>query len=117
MFRSITFWTAKLRSGGLRNGAGAARPQPCAHSVISATKSATGHLLGAAGAIEAVLAILALRDQMAPPTRNLKTPIAAAAGLELSGPQPRPSATDMALSNSLGFGGVNTALLFRRPFG
>jgi len=85
--------------------------------VISATKSATGHLLGAAGAIEAVFAILALRDQMAPPNRNLKTPLAAASGLELCGPQPRPIATDMALSNSLGFGGVNTALLFRRPFG
>lgn len=81
---------------------------------ISATKAATGHLLGAAGGLEAIFATLALRDQIAPPTRNLTDPDPAATGLDLVGPEPRRIATDFALSNGFGFGGVNASLLLRR---
>ncbi|MGA0603890.1 beta-ketoacyl-ACP synthase [Caulobacter sp. KR2-114] len=83
--------------------------------VVSATKSAKGHLLGAAGALEAIFCILALSDQLAPPILNLQTPITAAAGLNLAGPGATRLATDFAVSNSLGFGGVNTSLVFGRP--
>ncbi len=81
---------------------------------ISATKSATGHLLGAAGGIEAIFTALALRDQIAPPTRNLTDPDPAAQGFDLVGPSPRSIQTDFALSNGFGFGGVNASLLLRR---
>lgn len=81
---------------------------------ISSTKSATGHLLGAAGALEAAFSILALRDGMLPPTLNLTDPDPAAAGLDLIGPQARPAAVDYALSNGFGFGGVNACVIFRR---
>lgn len=81
---------------------------------ISATKSATGHLLGAAGGLEAIFTALALRDQIAPPTRNLTDPDPAAEGLDLIGPQARMIETDYALSNGFGFGGVNASLLLRR---
>ncbi|GLS85483.1 3-oxoacyl-[acyl-carrier-protein] synthase 2 [Cypionkella aquatica] len=81
---------------------------------ISATKSATGHLLGAAGGLEAIFTALALRDQIAPPTRNLSHPDPAAAGLDLVGPTARPIATDYAISNGFGFGGVNASLVLRR---
>lgn len=82
---------------------------------ISATKSATGHLLGAAGGLEAIFTVLALRDQTAPPTLNLADPDPAAEGLDLVGPEPRALATDYAISNGFGFGGVNASVLFRRP--
>lgn len=81
---------------------------------ISATKSATGHLLGAAGGLEAIFTALALRDQIAPPTRNLTDPDPAAAGLDLVGPSARSLQTDYALSNGFGFGGVNASLALRR---
>ena len=81
---------------------------------ISATKSATGHLLGAAGGIGAIFAILALRDQIAPPTLNLTQPDPAAEGLDLVGMTARDISTDHALCNGFGFGGVNASLLFRR---
>jgi 3-oxoacyl-[acyl-carrier-protein] synthase II len=81
---------------------------------ISATKSATGHLLGAAGGVEAIFTIQALRDQMAPPTLNLNEPVAEAAGLDIVAGAPRPLQTEYALSNGFGFGGVNASLLFRR---
>lgn len=81
---------------------------------ISATKSATGHLLGAAGGLEAIFTALALRDQIAPPTRNLIDPDPAAAGLDLVGPEARSMQTDFALSNGFGFGGVNASLALRR---
>ncbi len=81
---------------------------------ISATKSATGHLLGAAGGLEAIFTALALRDQIAPPTRNLTDPDPAAAGLDLVGPEARSLQTDFALSNGFGFGGVNASLALRR---
>ncbi len=82
---------------------------------ISATKSATGHLLGAAGALEAVFTILALRDQIAPPTLNLTTPDPRAEGLDLVGPAARQVAMRYALSNGFGFGGVNASVVFGRP--
>jgi len=81
---------------------------------ISATKSATGHLLGAAGGIEAIFTVLALRDQVAPPTLNLEAPDPAAAGLDLVGPAARPLPMEHALSNGFGFGGVNASVVFRR---
>lgn len=81
---------------------------------ISATKSATGHLLGAAGGLEAIFTALALRDQIAPPTRNLADPDPAAEGLDLVGPDARTIQTDYALSNGFGFGGVNASLALRR---
>jgi len=81
---------------------------------ITSTKSATGHLLGAAGGIEAIFTVLALRDQIAPPTLNLQTPDEAADGLDLVGPTARRVAMTHALSNGFGFGGVNASALFRR---
>jgi len=84
---------------------------------ISATKSATGHLLGAAGGLEAVFTVLALRDQVAPPTLNLENPDEAAQGLDLVGPEARKLVFDYALSNGFGFGGVNASVLFKRWVG
>ncbi len=81
---------------------------------ISATKSATGHMLGAAGGVEAIFTVMALRDQMLPPTRNLTEPDLLAEGLDLVGPTARPWAFDYAISNGFGFGGVNASLIFRR---
>jgi 3-oxoacyl-[acyl-carrier-protein] synthase II len=81
---------------------------------ISATKSATGHLLGAAGGVEAIFTVLALRDQVAPPTLNLENPDEAATGLDLVALEARKAAFDFALSNGFGFGGVNASVLFQR---
>ncbi|GAB3117181.1 beta-ketoacyl-ACP synthase II [Novispirillum itersonii] len=81
---------------------------------VASTKSATGHLLGAAGGIEAIFTVLALRDQIAPMTLNLTTPDPAAEGLDLVQGAARPMAIDYALSNGFGFGGVNASVLFRR---
>ena len=81
---------------------------------VSATKSATGHLLGAAGGLEAIFAILALRDQIAPPTLNLSDPDAAASGIDLVALQARPIRTEHAISNGFGFGGVNASIVLRR---
>lgn len=81
---------------------------------VSATKSATGHLLGAAGGLEAIFTVLALRDQIAPPTLNLDNPDAAADGLDLVGGQARAMKMEHALSNGFGFGGVNASIIFRR---
>jgi 3-oxoacyl-[acyl-carrier-protein] synthase II len=80
---------------------------------ISATKSITGHLLGAAGAVEAIFAILALRDQVAPPTINLDNPDPRC-DLDYVPNVARPMSIDVALSNSFGFGGTNGSLVFRR---
>ena len=81
---------------------------------ITANKSMLGHTLGAAGAIEAIVTILAIRDGCVPPTINLRRPDPDADGLDLT-PNSRPRATSRsALSNSFGFGGQNTALVFRR---
>lgn len=86
-----------------------------AHPVaITSTKSATGHLLGAAGGIEAIFTIQALRDQVVPPTLNLHHPDEEAAGLNLVALQARPQKMRYALSNGFGFGGVNASLLLKR---
>lgn len=81
---------------------------------ISSTKSAIGHLLGAAGGIEAIFTVLSLRDQIAPATLNLEHPDEAAHGLDLVRGAARPLAIEYALSNGFGFGGVNASVLFRR---
>jgi 3-oxoacyl-[acyl-carrier-protein] synthase II len=81
---------------------------------VSATKSATGHLLGAAGGVEAIFTVLALRDQMAPPTLNLVQPDPAADGVDIVAGAARRISTDYAISNGFGFGGVNASLVFGR---
>ena len=81
---------------------------------ITSTKSATGHLLGAAGGIEAIFTIQALRDQVVPPTLNLHHPDEDAAGMNLVALQARPQKMRYALSNGFGFGGVNASLLLKR---
>jgi 3-oxoacyl-[acyl-carrier-protein] synthase II len=84
------------------------------HVVVSATKGCTGHLLGAAGAVEAIATLLALRDRLAPPTRNLDDPDDAV-DLDVARLDPRPlrSGPLAAASNSFGFGGHNVSLAFR----
>jgi len=81
---------------------------------VSATKSMTGHLLGAAGALESVFTIMALRDRLAPPTINLDS-MDPAVHLDVvhGGPRPLPDGDLVALNNSFGFGGHNVALAFR----
>ncbi|WP_448044279.1 beta-ketoacyl-ACP synthase II [Bradyrhizobium liaoningense] len=81
---------------------------------VSATKSATGHLLGAAGGLEAIFTILALRDQTAPPTLNLDHPDPASDGIDIVADKPRPMTMQHAISNGFGFGGVNASVIFRR---
>jgi 3-oxoacyl-[acyl-carrier-protein] synthase II len=80
-----------------------------AKATMSSTKSATGHLLGAAGAIEAIFAILAIRDQVAPPTINLDNP-AVETPLDLAPNVKRERKVDIVMSNSFGFGGTNASL-------
>jgi beta-ketoacyl-acyl-carrier-protein synthase II len=81
---------------------------------VSSTKSMTGHLLGAAGGIEAIYAVLALRDQVAPPTINQFTPDPDC-DLDYVPNEARPMKIEVVLSNSFGFGGTNGTLVFRRP--
>ena len=80
---------------------------------MSSTKSAIGHLLGAAGAVEAIYSILAIRDQVTPPTRNLDNP-SVETSIDLVPHKARKRKIDVALSNSFGFGGTNASLLLRR---
>jgi len=80
---------------------------------MSSTKSAIGHLLGAAGAAEAIFSILAIRDNVAPPTINLDNP-ERETPIDLVPHKPRERQIDIALSNSFGFGGTNASLVFRR---
>ncbi len=82
--------------------------------LVSSTKSMTGHLLGGAGALEAGISILALRDQILPPTINLVTQDPATVSMDFIPNKARKVQTEYALSNSFGFGGTNGALLFRR---
>ncbi len=81
--------------------------------MVSSTKSMTGHLLGAAGAIEAIFSILALRDQIVPPTINLDEPDEGC-DLDYVPNQSRKSELNTVLSNSFGFGGTNASLVFER---
>jgi 3-oxoacyl-[acyl-carrier-protein] synthase II len=80
---------------------------------MSSTKSSIGHLLGAAGAVEAIYTILAMRDQIAPPTLNLDNPSVETA-IDLVPHKARKREINVALSNSFGFGGTNASLIFRR---
>jgi 3-oxoacyl-[acyl-carrier-protein] synthase II len=80
---------------------------------MSSTKSSFGHLLGAAGAVEAIFAILAIRDRVAPPTLNLDSPSVETA-IDLVPHHARRRDIDVVLSNSFGFGGTNASLIFRR---
>ena len=79
---------------------------------MSSTKSATGHLLGAAGAIEAIFSILAIRDGVAPPTLNLHEPSHPSA-IDRVANEAQPRKIEVALSNSFGFGGTNASILFK----
>lgn len=81
---------------------------------MSSTKSAIGHLLGAAGAIEAAFSILAIRDQVAPPTLNLEDPSEGTEGIDLVPLVAKSRKIDTVLSNSFGFGGTNASLILRR---
>ncbi len=80
---------------------------------MSSTKSSIGHLLGAAGAAEAIFSILAIRDKVAPPTINLDNP-SVETPIDLVPNKPREREIDVVLSNSFGFGGTNASLVFRR---
>ena len=81
---------------------------------VTANKSMLGHTLGAAGAIEAIATIMSCRTGIVPPTINLEVPDAAAAGLDLTPNVARRREIDVAVSNSFGFGGQNSALVIRR---
>lgn len=84
-----------------------------ARVTMSSTKSAIGHLLGAAGAVEAIFCVLAMRDNVAPPTINLDTP-AVETTVDLAPNAKRERQIDVALSNSFGFGGTNASLVLRK---
>jgi 3-oxoacyl-[acyl-carrier-protein] synthase II len=81
---------------------------------MSSTKSSIGHLLGAAGAVEAIFSVLAIRDGIAPPTLNLENPSMQTA-IDLVPQHAKQHPIEVALSNSFGFGGTNASLVFRRP--
>ncbi|HLZ76393.1 beta-ketoacyl-ACP synthase II [Phenylobacterium sp.] len=83
------------------------------NATMSSTKSATGHLLGAAGAIEAAFSVLAIRDQIAPPTINLDNP-SVETEIDLVPHKAKPMKIDVALSNSFGFGGTNASVVFKK---
>jgi 3-oxoacyl-[acyl-carrier-protein] synthase II len=82
---------------------------------MSSTKSAVGHLLGAAGAVEAVFSILAMRDNVVPPTLNLTDPSDECVGIDLVPLHARERPVNAVLSNSFGFGGTNASLIFSNP--
>ncbi|MFI4975845.1 MAG: beta-ketoacyl-ACP synthase II [Caulobacterales bacterium] len=87
--------------------------QAAGKTAMSSTKSAIGHLLGAAGAVEAAFSVLAIRDQIAPPTINLDNPSVDTA-LDLVPKVAKPMKIDVALSNSFGFGGTNASVVFKK---
>ena len=80
---------------------------------MSSTKSAIGHLLGGAGAVETIFCILALRDQIVPPTLNLDNPDEGTIGVDLVPHVARKRTVRAALNNSFGFGGTNAALIIK----
>jgi 3-oxoacyl-[acyl-carrier-protein] synthase II len=90
--------------------------EAAATATMSSTKSSIGHLLGAAGAVEAIFCVLAMRDQVAPPTINLDNP-AVTPKLDLAPHRARRRRIDVALSNSFGFGGTNASLVLGRVSG
>jgi 3-oxoacyl-[acyl-carrier-protein] synthase II len=81
---------------------------------MSSTKSAIGHLLGGAGAVESIFCILAMRDQVAPPTLNLDNPSAGCEGVDLVPHKAKPRPIKAVLNNSFGFGGTNASLVFKQ---
>ena len=81
-------------------------------TAMSSTKSSIGHLLGAAGAVEAAFSVLALRDQIAPPTINLENP-SVDTPIDLVPNAAKRLNIDMVLSNSFGFGGTNASVVFK----
>jgi 3-oxoacyl-[acyl-carrier-protein] synthase II len=82
---------------------------------MSSTKSAIGHLLGGAGAVESIFCILAMRDQIVPPTLNLDNPSDSCEGVDLVPKQAKHRKVSAVLNNSFGFGGTNASLVFRKP--
>jgi 3-oxoacyl-[acyl-carrier-protein] synthase II len=84
-----------------------------ADAAMSSTKSAIGHLLGAAGSVEAIFSLLAMRDNVAPPTLNLDNPSVETV-INLVPKTPVKRQIDVALSNSFGFGGTNASLIFKK---
>jgi 3-oxoacyl-[acyl-carrier-protein] synthase II len=80
---------------------------------ISSTKSAIGHLLGGAGAVESIFCILALRDQIVPPTLNLDNPSEGTAGVDLVPHKAKERPVRAVLNNSFGFGGTNASLIMK----
>jgi len=88
-------------------------PEASAKLSMSSTKSMTGHLLGAAGAIEAIFSILAISDQVAQPTINLET-VDCETVVDICAGEKRERKIDIALSNSFGFGGTNASVIFRK---
>ncbi len=82
---------------------------------MSSTKSAIGHLLGGAGAVESIFCMLAMRDQIVPPTLNLDNPSDGCAGVDLVPKQAKKRSVKAVLNNSFGFGGTNASLVFRMP--
>ena len=99
-----------LEMQGTRDAFGAHAP----NLAISSTKSMTGHLLGAAGAVEAIATVLALQNGILPPTINLDNPDPECGDLDFVPNTPREQQVEVALSNSFGFGGHNATLVFRR---
>ena len=79
---------------------------------MSSTKSAIGHLLGAAGSVEAIFSVLAMRDGVMPPTLNLENPFDGCEGIDLVAQGAREKPIKAVLSNSFGFGGTNASLVF-----
>jgi 3-oxoacyl-[acyl-carrier-protein] synthase II len=88
---------------------GAAAPK----ASMSSTKSAIGHLLGAAGSVEAIFCLLAMRDSLLPPTINLDNPSVETV-IDLVPHKAKRKEVNIALSNSFGFGGTNASLIFRK---
>jgi 3-oxoacyl-[acyl-carrier-protein] synthase II len=80
---------------------------------MSSTKSAIGHLLGGAGAVESIFCILALRDQIVPPTLNLDNPSEGTAGVDLVPHKAKERSVRAVLNNSFGFGGTNASLIMK----
>ena len=81
---------------------------------MSSTKSAIGHLLGAAGAVEAVYTTLAIRDQICPPTLNLENVEDEVADIDLVPLKPKKKEIKAAMSNSFGFGGTNSSIILKK---